>query len=103
MDLEPQAKRKIRELLNASIVTICHKYREPTESDLNKNRLELHNIGREEFERIMHRTDAFLDDEKIALRAEEFIALLFDDFYSRLKVLGIIPASRPQDSLDYSF
>ncbi len=101
MKLEPQTKRKIRELLNASIANICHKYREPTEELLNKNFLELQNIAREEFERIMHRTDAFLEDEKIALRGEEFIALLFDDFYSRLKELGIIPPTSPQESSKY--
>ncbi len=101
MALEPQTKRKIRELLNASIAKICSKYREPTEALMNKNYIELQNIAREEFERIMHRTDAFLEDEKIALRSEEFIAFLFDDFYSRLKELGIIPPASPQDSSEY--
>ncbi len=104
MDLEPQTKRKIRELLNASIARICHKYREPSEAMMNKNYIELQNIAREEIERIMQRTDAFLDDEKIALRSEEFIALLFDDFYSRLKELGILPPpATSQDPSEYRF
>ncbi len=101
MELDPQTKRKIRELLNASIAKVSSKYREPTEARMNKNYIELQNMAREEFERIMHRTDLFLDDEKIALRSEEFIAFLFDDFYSRLKELGIIPAAKPQDASEY--
>ncbi len=98
MELEPQTKREIRELLNASIAKISSKYREPTEAQMNKNYIEMQNMAREEFERIMRRTDAFLDDEKIALRSEEFIAFLFDDFYARLKDLGIIPPAKPQDA-----
>ena len=101
MELEPQTKRKIRELLNASIAKICSKYREPAKDLRNEDYLEMQNMAREEFHRIMHRTDAFLEEEKIALRSEEFIAFLFDDFYTRLKELGIISPTKSQDAPKY--
>jgi uncharacterized coiled-coil DUF342 family protein len=88
LELEPQAKRTIREVLNATIVKLCHKYREPAESSANFT--DLQNEARQAFERIMQRTDAFLEDEKVALRSEEFLVFLFDDFYNRLKDLGVI-------------
>jgi len=91
LELEPQAKRTIREVLNATIVRLCHKYREPAEHTADF--LDLQNEARQEFERIMQRTDAFLEDEKVALRSEEFLVFLFDEFYARLKDLGVLSSS----------
>ncbi|MHA1730570.1 MAG: hypothetical protein ACTSU5_01430 [Promethearchaeota archaeon] len=87
MEFTPDVKENLRNLFDDTLIKICNKHRQRYRPE--KIQLSRQKEIREELNHILNRVDIFLEEEKIDLRSEEFLILLFDKFYKQLKDRGV--------------